>query len=99
MACLQGNENNQIEKLIIMASGGARDRDAGEMGNITVEEALNHPTWKMGGRITIDSATLMNKGFEVIEPGWLFGIGFEKINIVIHPQSIVHSAVQLRTAA
>ena len=93
--CLQGNENNQIEKLIITASGGPfRTRDAGEMGNITVEEALNHPTWKMGGRITIDSATLMNKGFEVIEARWLFGIGFEKINVVIHPQSIVHSAVQ-----
>ena len=93
--CLQGNENNRIEKLIITASGGPfRTRDAGEMGNISVEEALNHPTWKMGGRITIDSATLMNKGFEVIEARWLFGIGVERMAIVIHPQSIVHSAVQ-----
>ncbi|HEU4392475.1 MAG TPA: 1-deoxy-D-xylulose-5-phosphate reductoisomerase [Solirubrobacterales bacterium] len=83
-----------VEKLVLTASGGPfRGRD--DLTGVSVEEALAHPTWKMGGRITIDSATLMNKGFEAIEAHHLFGVPYERIDVVVHPQSLVHSLVQL----
>jgi 1-deoxy-D-xylulose-5-phosphate reductoisomerase len=93
--CLQGESAREVERLILTASGGPflrlpKDRFA----SITVADALNHPTWKMGSKITIDSATLMNKGLEVIEAFWLFGIPAEKIDVVVHPQSIIHSMVE-----
>ena len=92
--CLQG-ERNSISRVTITASGGPfyhlTDK---ELANVTVEDALKHPTWKMGRKITIDSATLMNKGLEVIEAHWLFSVPFDKISIVFHPQSIVHAFVE-----
>ncbi len=92
--CLRG-EDQTIARLILTASGGAfRDRAPEELAGVTPEEALNHPTWKMGPKITVDSATLMNKAFEVIEAHWLFGVPWENIDVVIHPQSIVHSMVE-----
>jgi len=93
--CLIGENLNEVEKLILTASGGPfRDKDKSFFENATVDEALNHPNWKMGSKITIDSATMMNKGLEVIEAHWLFGLPAEKIEVVIHPQSIIHSMVQ-----
>jgi len=95
LQCLRGERVDEVERLILTASGGPflhLDRDKFE--SITVPQALNHPTWKMGNKITIDSATLMNKGLEVIEAFWLFGIPPEKIEVVIHPQSIIHSMVE-----
>lgn len=92
--CLAGEFHNPIEKLIITASGGPfRGKDQTFLENVTVENALNHPNWSMGAKITIDSATLMNKGLEVIEAKWLFGVPLEKIEVVVHPQSIIHSLV------
>jgi 1-deoxy-D-xylulose-5-phosphate reductoisomerase len=90
--CLQGEKSSEVEKLIITASGGPFLNKSIE--NVSVEEALNHPNWKMGAKITIDSASMMNKGLEVIEARWLFGLGKDKIDVVVHPQSIVHSMVQ-----
>jgi 1-deoxy-D-xylulose-5-phosphate reductoisomerase len=85
-----------VERLIVTASGGPfRGRTADELEDVTIEQALAHPTWAMGGKITIDSATLMNKGLEVIEAHHLFGTPYERIDVVVHPQSIVHSLVQL----
>ena len=93
--CLQGEENRNIRKIFLTASGGPfLGKTQSELSNVTVEEALAHPNWKMGKKVTIDSATLMNKGFEVIEARWLFGIEPDKIEVVIHPQSIVHSMVE-----
>jgi 1-deoxy-D-xylulose-5-phosphate reductoisomerase len=93
--CLIGENLNEVEKLILTASGGPfRDKDKSFFETATIDEALNHPNWKMGSKITIDSATLMNKGLEVIEAHWLFGLPAEKIEVVIHPQSIIHSMVQ-----
>jgi 1-deoxy-D-xylulose-5-phosphate reductoisomerase len=93
--CLVGENLNEVEKLIITASGGPfLNKDKSFFENASVDEALNHPNWKMGNKITIDSATMMNKGLEVIEAHWLFGLPVEKINVVIHPQSIIHSLVQ-----
>lgn len=93
--CLVGENLNEVEKLIITASGGPfLHKDKSFFENATVDEALSHPNWKMGNKITIDSATMMNKGLEVIEAHWLFGLPIEKINVVIHPQSIIHSMVQ-----
>jgi 1-deoxy-D-xylulose-5-phosphate reductoisomerase len=93
--CLVGENLNEVEKLILTASGGPfRDKDKSFFESATVDEALNHPNWKMGSKITIDSATMMNKGLEVIEAHWLFGLPPEKIEVVIHPQSIIHSMVQ-----
>src|SRR5574338_915215 len=93
--CLVGENLNEVEKLILTASGGPfLHKDKSFFENATVDEALNHPNWKMGNKITIDSATMMNKGLEVIEAHWLFGLPVEKINVVIHPQSIIHSMVQ-----
>jgi len=93
--CLVGENIYEVEKLIITASGGPfLNKDKSFFENATVDEALNHPNWKMGNKITIDSATMMNKGLEVIEAHWLFGLPTEKIDVVIHPQSIIHSMVQ-----
>ena len=93
--CLIGENINQVEKLILTASGGPfLNKTKTDFLNVTVEEALNHPNWKMGNKITIDSASMMNKGLEVIEAKWLFKIPQSKINVVIHPQSIIHSMVQ-----
>ena len=92
--CLRG-EQKTISKLILTASGGAfRDVEPQQLANVTPEQALNHPTWKMGPKITIDSATLMNKAFEVIEAHWLFGVPWEDIEVVVHTQSIIHSMVE-----
>ena len=94
--CLRGTEAAEVRRLVLTASGGPfRGWSADELAGVTPERALQHPTWKMGPRVTIDSATLMNKGFEVIETHWLFDLPAEKIDVVIHPQSIVHSLVEL----
>jgi len=94
--CLDGcKDRNSIHRLILTASGGPfRDKTIEELSKVSLENALNHPTWKMGKKITIDSATLMNKGLEVIEARWLFDIDVSKIDVIIHPQSIVHSLVE-----
>jgi|YNPNPStandDraft_1061719.scaffolds.fasta_scaffold01917_7 1-deoxy-D-xylulose-5-phosphate reductoisomerase len=93
--CLQGEDSACIEKITLTASGGAfRDKNAVELSNVTPEQALAHPTWKMGRKVTVDSATLMNKGLEIIEAKWLFGVDAERIEVVIHPQSIVHSMIR-----
>ena len=95
--CLVGEENNLIEKIILTASGGPfRGRSAQQMESVTKAQALKHPNWDMGAKITIDSASLMNKGLEVIEAKWLFGLTNEQIDVVVHPQSIVHSLVQFQ---
>lgn len=92
--CLQG-ESSEVSRLTLTASGGAfRDRSLDQLDDVTPEEALAHPTWQMGRKITIDSATLMNKAFEIIEARWLFGVDWDRIQAVIHPQSIVHSFVE-----
>jgi 1-deoxy-D-xylulose-5-phosphate reductoisomerase len=89
-----------IDKLVLTASGGPfRGRSASELANVTREDALAHPTWAMGGKITIDCATLMNKGLEVIEAQWLFGVPLERIDVVVHPQSIIHGLVHLNDGA
>jgi len=92
--CCVGEKKSQIRKIILTASGGPFYKYAGDFSKITVEQALAHPTWKMGKKITIDSATLMNKGLEAIEASILFGVPIDKVEIVIHPQSIVHSMVE-----
>jgi 1-deoxy-D-xylulose-5-phosphate reductoisomerase len=93
--CLDGRERKEIEKIILTASGGAFVRkDAAELDSVTPADALNHPNWEMGRKITIDSATLMNKGLEVIEAYWLFNFPLEKIDVILHPQSIIHSMVK-----
>ena len=90
-----GEGDNAVEKILLTASGGPfRNHTLEEMRTVKAADALRHPTWNMGSKITIDSATMMNKGFEVIEARWLFGVPAEKIEVLIHPQSIVHSAVQ-----
>lgn len=92
---LVGESDNEIEKILLTASGGPfRTYTLGQMQHVTAADALKHPTWEMGAKITIDSASMMNKGFEVIEAKWLFGVPVEKIQVLVHPQSIVHSAVQ-----
>lgn len=93
--CLNGEKRSQIARLILTASGGSfRDYDRSELENVTLAQALNHPNWSMGKKVTIDSATLMNKGLEVIEAHWLFDIDFGHIDVVIHHESIVHSMVE-----
>lgn len=90
-----GEDGNDIEKILLTASGGPfRNFSSKQLAAVTKDDALRHPTWNMGAKITIDSATMMNKGFEVIEAKWLFGVPADKIQVLIHPQSIVHSAVQ-----
>lgn len=94
---LQGMPRESLEKILLTASGGPfRGRKTAELADITVEDALKHPNWSMGRKITVDSATLVNKGLEVIEAKWLFGVDLDQIEVLIHPQSILHSAVQYR---
>ncbi len=95
--CLTGESMADVERIILTGSGGPfRTRDLGTFKDVTPADALKHPNWDMGLKITVDSATMMNKGLEVIETRWLFGLGAEKIDIVVHPQSIVHSMVEFR---
>jgi len=95
--CLMGNNKEDVSKIILTASGGPfRGRKRDELKNVTVKEALKHPNWSMGSKITIDSATMMNKGLEVIEARWLFDVSLDRIEVLIHPQSIVHSMVEFR---
>jgi len=94
--CLRGEKRSEVRRIILTASGGPfRTRDQAAMSSATVAEAMKHPTWNMGAKITIDSATLMNKGLEVIEARWLFGFDADEISIVVHPESIVHSMIEL----
>ena len=98
--CLQGERRETVERLILTASGGPfRGRTVEELQSVTVEDCLKHPTWSMGRKITVDSATLVNKGLEVIEAHWLYGVPYEKIEVAVHPQSIVHSMVEFRDGA
>jgi len=95
--CLQGVPPGGLRRIILTASGGAfRDLPAEKLASVTIADALKHPNWSMGQKITIDSATLMNKGLEVIEAHYLFGLGYEDIDIVVHPQSIIHSLIELQ---
>ena len=98
--CIVGEFHNPIEKIFLTASGGPfRNKSLDFLANVTKEDALKHPNWKMGNKVTIDSASMMNKGLEVIEAKWLFGLSPEQIEIIIHPQSIVHSIVQFQDAS
>lgn len=98
--CLQGEKEKNIERLILTASGGSfRDRTRNELEGVTVKEALNHPNWSMGAKITIDSATMMNKGLEVIEAHWLYNISYEKIDVLLHKESIIHSMVEFHDSS
>lgn len=97
---LQGNEGNKIERILLTASGGPfRGKKREELMHVTAADALKHPNWSMGNKITIDSATLMNKGLEVMEAKWLFGVDVDQIEVLVHPQSIVHSAVEYEDGA
>ncbi|KAB2337544.1 1-deoxy-D-xylulose-5-phosphate reductoisomerase [Cytobacillus depressus] len=97
---LQGEKDKNIDKLILTASGGSfRDRTRKELENVTVQEALNHPNWSMGAKITIDSATMMNKGLEVIEAHWLFSIDYDKIEVLLHKESIIHSMIEFHDSS
>ena len=94
--CLRGERREEVRRLILTASGGPfRARTRAEMAGASVEEAMRHPTWNMGAKVTIDSATLMNRGLEVVEAHWLFGFGPDAIDVVVHPESVVHSMVEL----
>ncbi|MEA3075900.1 MAG: 1-deoxy-D-xylulose-5-phosphate reductoisomerase [Actinomycetota bacterium] len=98
--CLRGNPVERVARIVLTASGGPfRGRSKGELANVTVDDALAHPTWSMGPKITVDSSTLMNKGLEVIEAHELFGVGYDRIEVVVHPQSIVHSMVEYTDGA
>ncbi|MBW9144081.1 1-deoxy-D-xylulose-5-phosphate reductoisomerase [Clostridium sp. CM028] len=98
--CLQGNKSESVNKIIITASGGPfRGKNKQQLIEIKPEEALKHPKWEMGRKISIDSSTLMNKGLEVIEAHWLFGVDYENIQVVVHPQSIIHSMVEYMDAS
>lgn len=98
--CLVGEVGNDIEKILLTASGGPfRNTSLEQLVNVTKEDALHHPNWSMGAKITIDSASMMNKGFEVIEAKWLFDINIDKIEVLVHPQSVVHSMVQFEDGA
>ncbi|MEO8682797.1 MAG: 1-deoxy-D-xylulose-5-phosphate reductoisomerase [Vicinamibacterales bacterium] len=95
--CLHGRAPGEVRRLILTASGGPfRGRSLAALANVTPEDALRHPTWRMGPKITIDSASLMNKGLEVIEAHWLFGVPASQVSVVVHPQSVVHSMVELK---
>lgn len=97
---LVGEDMNEIDKILLTCSGGPfRMFTKEQLKSVTAEDALRHPTWKMGAKITIDSATLMNKGFEVMEASWLFGVPADRIEVLVHPQSVVHSGVQFRDGA
>ncbi|HLO12357.1 MAG TPA: 1-deoxy-D-xylulose-5-phosphate reductoisomerase [Pseudoneobacillus sp.] len=97
---LQGEKSKNIERLILTASGGSfRDKSRSELEGVTVKEALNHPNWSMGAKITIDSATMMNKGLEVIEAHWLFSMPYEKISVLMHKESIIHSMIEFHDSS
>ncbi|SMF81804.1 1-deoxy-D-xylulose 5-phosphate reductoisomerase [Paenibacillus uliginis N3/975] len=98
--CLNGERRQDVEFITITASGGSfRDLNREQLKNVTVEDALKHPNWSMGAKITIDSATMVNKGLEVIEAHWLFGLPYEQIQVLLHPESIIHSFVQYRDSS
>ena len=98
--CLAGEWENPVEKILLTASGGPfRTKTLEELAVVTKEQALKHPNWSMGAKITIDSASMMNKGFEMIEAKWLFGVTPEQIQVVVHPQSVIHSMVQFEDGA
>ncbi len=100
LQCLEGRETEQVDSLVITASGGPfRGRTRDELADVTPEDALAHPTWRMGPKITIDSATLANKGLELIEAHFLFGLPYEQIEVVVHPTSVVHALVRFRDGA
>lgn len=100
MQCLMGNQKEQVQHLILTASGGPfRTWDRASIENVSISDVLAHPTWKMGGKITVDCAGMMNKGLEIIEARWLFNMPYEKIKVLVHPQSIVHSMVQYKDGA
>ena len=93
--CLNGESISSIDHITLTASGGSfRDHSREQLANVTVEQALNHPNWSMGAKITIDSATMANKGLEVIEAQWLFDLSYDQIKVIIHPESIIHSYVE-----
>ena len=93
--CLEGQRRSDVARILLTASGGPfRQMDKADLAGVTVAQALNHPTWKMGAKITVDSATLMNKGLEVIEARWLFDVTAERVQVVVHPQSVIHSMVE-----
>jgi len=94
--CLQGSRPGEVEKLILTASGGPFLDGPADLSSVTVEQALNHPRWKMGPKVTVDSSTMMNKGFEIIEAHWLFDRPVSDIEVVVHPESVVHSLVTFR---
>ena len=97
---LQGNEHNAIHKILLTASGGPfRGKTREELKEMQVEDALKHPNWSMGRKVTIDSSTLVNKGLEVMEAKWLFGVELDQIEVVVHPQSVIHSAVEYEDGA
>ena len=97
--CLQGSPRESVEKIVLTASGGPFLDEPADLSAVTVEQALNHPRWKMGPKVTIDSSTMMNKGFEILEARWLFDVPVEKIDVVVHPESIVHSLVTFSDGA
>ena len=100
MQCLNGEDNSSIKRIVITASGGSfRNLSRNELQNVTVNDALKHPNWNMGAKITIDSATMMNKGFEVIEAHYLFGVEYDKIETVLHTESVVHSLVEFNDSS
>ncbi|MGG4553167.1 1-deoxy-D-xylulose-5-phosphate reductoisomerase [Paenibacillus humicus] len=95
--CLNGESRDDVEQITLTASGGSfRHLSREQLGNVTLEDALKHPNWSMGAKLTIDSATMVNKGLEVIEAHWLFGLPYDKINVLLHPESIIHSFVEYR---
>ena len=98
--CLNGEDHGAVDRLLITASGGSfRDKSRDELVGVTKQQALNHPNWSMGAKITIDSATMFNKGFEVIEAHWLFNVDYDHIHVYIHPESIIHSMVEFEDTA
>src|SRR6202007_551509 len=98
--CLRGLSTESLRRIVLTASGGPfRGRTLQSLGEVTRDDALAHPTWRMGPKITIDSSTLMNKGLEVIEAHELFGVGYDRIEVVVHPQSIIHSMVEFSDGA
>jgi len=97
--CLQGSDPAAVERLVLTASGGPFLDEPADLSSVTVAQALNHPRWKMGPKVTVDSSTMMNKGFEILEAKWLFGVDDERIDVVVHPESIVHSLVTFNDGA
>ncbi|MBO6305194.1 MAG: 1-deoxy-D-xylulose-5-phosphate reductoisomerase [Selenomonadaceae bacterium] len=98
--CLNGENGNEVERLLLTASGGPfRGKKESELKNVSVKDVLAHPTWNMGAKITVDSATLVNKGFEAIEAKWLYDVDFDKIEVVVHPESVIHSMVEFTDGA